>query len=205
MTRSSLAGFAILAVAMAASCSRNPRTAILYGDSADYRVTNGTAFDRATIDIGDCRAVVVSSKTKVEFSEKPGKLTLLMEKKMGFFGHPPKSTSIDDIRTKMGCAYRKKDGKIQIGKFGEFDTGGEGGKVITLNVRVSAGTAIERNDETELPHSEGASVSPLEWHNEGDKTWCSMKGSDDHWTPLVGEPDKEAFERRESDNAGKNR
>jgi hypothetical protein len=205
MTRSSLAGFAILVVAMAASCSRNPRTAILYGESADSRVTNGTAFDRATIDIGGCRSVVVSSDTKVEFSEKPDRLTVLMEKQMGFFGHPPKSTSIDEMRTKMGCAYRKKDGKLPIGKFGEFDTGSEGGKSVSLTVCVPAGTVIERNDETELPHGGGARISPLELHHEGNESWCSMKGSDDRWIPLIGEPDRETFERRQSDNAGKAR
>jgi hypothetical protein len=205
MTRLSLAGFAVLVVAWASSCSRNPRTAIVYGESADYRVTNGTAFDRAMIDAGDCRAVVVSSKTTVEFSEKPGKLTVLMEKHLGFFGHPPNSTSIDEMRTEMGCAYRKKDGKIEIGKFGEFDSGGEGGKGVTLTIRVPAGTVIERNDETELPKGDGAHTSPLKLHHEGEKSWCSRKGSDEHWIPLVGEPDREAFERRQLDDAGKTR
>jgi hypothetical protein len=85
-------------------------------------VTNGTAFDRATIDMGQCRRIVVPSKTEVESSEEPGRLTLMMKKEMGFMGHPPERTTVDEERRQMGCAYRKHDGKIFVGKFGEFDS-----------------------------------------------------------------------------------
>lgn len=201
MKQSIFVGVAIIAFLATTSCSRNPRMAIVYSDSADSSVTNGTAFDRAAIDLGDCHAIVVSSKSKVEFSEKPGKLTVRMEKCLGFFGHPGESASIDEMRTEMGCAYRKSDGKIYIGKFGEFDSGIEGGKTISLTVCVPAGTVVERNDSTELPHASGARTSPLEMHHKENESWCSLDGSSDHWVPLVGEPDRDAFERRESENA----
>jgi hypothetical protein len=105
----------------------------------------------------------------------------------------------------MGCAYRKADEKIYIGKFGEFDSGIEGGKTITLTVCVPAGTIVERNDDTELPHSSGARTSPLEIHHEGKESWCSVDESSDRWIPLVGEPDRDAFEQRQLKNAVKTR
>jgi hypothetical protein len=184
---------AIVAIAATASCSRNPRTAIIYGSSADPGVSNGTAFDRASIDMGECRWIVVPTKTEVEFSEKPGRLTLLMKKQMGFMGHPPNRTTIDEARQQMGCAYRKHDGKLFVGKFGEFDSGGEGGKFVSLTVRVPEGTVVERSDELELPSGDRARSSPLSLHQEGKDLWCSVEGSNDHWTPVLGEPDKETY------------
>jgi hypothetical protein len=143
--------------------------------------------------MGECRAVVLPSKTEVEFSEKSGRLTLLMKKEMGFMGHPPEGTTIDEQRRQMGCAYRECDRKIHVGKFGEFDSGIEGGKFVSLKVRVPDGTVIERNDDMELPSSGGAKGSPLRLHQEGKDVWCSVEGSREHWTPVFGEPDKETF------------
>ncbi|MGD0899465.1 MAG: hypothetical protein ABR915_16640 [Thermoguttaceae bacterium] len=136
---------------------------------------------------------MLPSKTEVEFSEKSGRLTLLMKKEMGFMGHPPEGTTIDEQRRQMGCAYRECDRKIHVGKFGEFDSGIEGGKFVSLKVRVPDGTVIERNDDMELPSSGGAKGSPLRLHQEGKDVWCSVEGSREHWTPVFGEPDKETF------------
>ena len=172
--------------------------AIIYGSSADAgMVTNGTAFDRATIDMGECRWIMVPSKTEVEFAEEPGRLTVMMKKEMSIMGHPPKRITIDEVRQKIGCAYRKHDGKILVGKFGEFDSGGEGGEFVSLKVRVPRGTVIERNDDLELPSCSGARTSPLVLHQEGKDLWCSVEGSSERWTPVIGEPDKEAFAHTE--------
>ena len=161
MVRITRLALAIVSLAATASCSRNPRMAIIYGSSADAgMVTNGTAFDRATIDMGECRWIMVPSKTEVEFAEEPGRLTLMMKKEMSIMGHPPKRITIDEVRQKIGCAYRKHDGKILVGKFGEFDSGGEGGEFVSLKVRVPRGTVIERNDDLELPSCSGARTSP---------------------------------------------
>jgi len=116
----------------------------------------------------------------------------MMKKEMGFMGHPAKGSTIDEARHWMGCAYHKRDGKILVGKFGEFDTG-EGGKFVSLKIRVPEGTVIERTDDMGLPNSSGARVSPLCLHQEGKDSWCSLKVSSEHWIPVVGEPDKEEF------------
>lgn len=198
MVRITRLALAIVSLAATASCSRNPRMAIIYGSSADAgMVTNGTAFDRATIDMGECRWIMVPSKTEVEFAEEPGRLTLMMKKEMSIMGHPPKRITIDEVRQKIGCAYRKHDGKILVGKFGEFDSGGEGGEFVSLKVRVPRGTVIERNDDLELPSCSGARTSPLVLHQEGKDLWCSVEGSSERWTPVIGEPDKEAFAHTE--------
>lgn len=188
---------AIVTMAAAASCSRNPRAAIIYDSSADPgMVTNGTAFDRATIDMGECRWIVVPTKTEVEFSEEPGRATLFMKKEMGFMGHPSERMTIDEERRQMGCAYRKHEGKVFVGKFGEFDSGIEGGKFISLKIRVPEGTVIERTDDLELPGSSGARSSPLRLHQEGKDVWCMVKDSSDRWTPVVGEPDRKTFSQQ---------
>jgi hypothetical protein len=162
-------------------------------------VANGTAFDRATIDMGDCRWILVPSKTEVEFSAEPARLTLLMKKEMGFMGRPPERVTIDEVRRKMGCAYRKRDGKILVGKFGEFDSGGDGGKFVSLKVRAPEGTVIERSDEFELPSGAGARTSPLALHQEGKDLWCSIEGSSERWTPVFGDPDRETFAQQSTE------
>ena len=108
-------------------------------------------------------------------------------------GHPPKGFTIDERRREMGCAYRETDGTIHIGKFGEFDSGIEGGTSLSLKVRVPEGTVIARNDDLELPNGGGARGSPLQLHQKGKDLWCSVEGSNEHWTPVFGEPDEEVF------------
>ena len=188
---------AIVTMAAAASCSRNPRAAIIYDSSADPgMVTNGTAFDRATIDMGECRWIVVPTKTEVEFSEEPGRATLFMKKEMGFMGHPSKRMTIDEERQKMGCAYRKHEGKVFVGKFGEFDSGIEGGN--------------SSRSRFAFPR-EPLSREPMTWSFRGPvvpgvllsafikrarMSGASVKDSSDRWTPVVGEPDRKTFSQQ---------
>jgi hypothetical protein len=177
----------------AASCARNPRTAIVYSDSADPLVKNGIAFDRATIILGDNQTVVVPYDAQVEFSEKPGRVTILMKKMMGIMGHPPKMITIDDARNAMGCACLASDGKLRIAKYGEFSCG-EGGRAIQLTIRVPQGVRVEKdNREKESQRAQEVTSSPLEIHQEGKETWCVLEGSKQRWTPIPSEPDKETF------------
>jgi hypothetical protein len=176
----------------AASCSRNYHTAIIYSKSADPLVTNGTAYDRATIDLGANTSIEVPPNAKIEIAEQLGKVTLLMEKSFDYFGHPGSSLGIDEVRKGMGCAYLEADGKLRIAKYGEFSTG-EGGRFISLTVRVPKGIRVDRGAAAmEIP-TEGVASSPLELHEHGNSTWCARNGFDERWTPVPGDPDHEEF------------
>ncbi len=186
-------GLLFALVLCVASCARNPRTAIVYSDSADPLVKNGTAFDRATIKLGENQTVVVPFDAQVEFSEQPGRVTILMKKMMGFMGHPPKMITIDDARNTMGCACLASDGKLRIATYGEFVCG-EGSRAIQLTIRVPQGVRVEKdNREKELQRGQEVTGSPLELHQEGKETWCALEGSKQRWTPIPSEPDKGTF------------
>jgi hypothetical protein len=119
-----------------------------------------------------------------------------MCKTMGFMGHPPKSTTIDEVRKKMGCACLESAGMLRIAKYGEFSCS-DGRRTVELTIRVPQGVRVEKGSpELELQKSQPVASSPLEMHQEGKETWCALEGSTQRWIPVPGEPDQETFALR---------
>src|SRR5215207_9991236 len=90
--------------------------------SAGYnrgKVENGSAYDRAAVDIGACTKVVLPADAIVRRSAEPGKLGLLLRKTLGFGGHAPESMSIRGARKNMGAAVRVEQNSLIVATFGE--------------------------------------------------------------------------------------
>ncbi len=175
--------------------SKNALTAVVHARSADPFVTNGTAYDRASLVLVENVAIVVPQNTQIEYeyAERPGVVTVLMEKTMSYCGHPGTAITIDEIRHNMGFAYVSSNGTLRIAKYGEFSTG-EGGRTIVLKIRVSEGTQVETdNGDLDMPKDRDTSGSPLQLSQDEKVSWCSLKGAEQRWIPISGEPDTASF------------
>jgi hypothetical protein len=112
-------------------------------------VTNGTAYDRAEIDLSGLARIVVPKTAIVSRSADAHHCRLIMEKTLGLTAHPDKAISIERTRTKMGCASRISSGTIEIGTFGEYETDGEGGAFLHVRISVPVGMEVVRRGDLE--------------------------------------------------------
>ena len=95
-------------------------------------VENGTVYDRAAIDLGGVKHVVLPSDVIIRRTGDSGKLQLFMKKTMSFHGYPPKPIRLGDVRSNMGCAFRIEGDTMVVATFGEWDSHIEGGVQLRL-------------------------------------------------------------------------
>jgi hypothetical protein len=108
-----------------------------------HMIENGSAFDKAALDIGTAKKVVLPDDAVVRRGGEPGKVRFYMKKTLEFAGHPPESMSIRDARRNMGCAVTPNSGALVVATFGEWDSI-EGGARMKLVVQVPEGVEIEQ-------------------------------------------------------------
>ena len=117
-----------------------------------WNVENGAAYDRASVELGVTRTVVVPGTAIVRQTAESGPIRLFMEKRLGFVGHPTELWSIRESRKNMGCAMIVEGDKLVIGTFGEFQTI-EGGADMRLVVIVPKGLSVEHRKGLSGHHS----------------------------------------------------
>jgi len=109
-------------------------------------VENGTAYDRATVDIGSANRIVLPNSATVRRTGNDGPVRLFMAKRLAFAGHPPQSMSIRDGRNNMGCAITSEGNGVVIATFGEWNSI-EGGADIKLVAHVPATLTVEQRSD----------------------------------------------------------
>jgi len=124
-------------------------------------VENGSAFDRAAVEIGTAKKLVLPHNATVRQSGETGKVQFFMKKSLSFLGHPPEPMSIRDARKNMGCAVKIEGRELVLATFAEWDSHKEGGTRIKLLVAVPKGVEVEQRKGLSGENSVGH-----EWHGQ---------------------------------------
>src|SRR5262245_11761210 len=109
-------------------------------------VENGTAYDRATVEVGSATRIVLPDNATVRRTGEGGPLRLFMAKRLAFAGHPPQPMGVRDARANMGCATKPEGNGVVIATFGEWGNI-EGGADIKIVAEVPNGLAVEQRAE----------------------------------------------------------
>lgn len=121
----------------------------------DWNVENGTAYDRAVVDLGEAKKIVLPDDANIQRCEEGSKIQLYIVKKLSFGGHPPESMSIHEQRKKMGCAIKTDDKVLLVATYGEWDSRIEGGAFIELVAFVPVRVEVEQRKGLSGPDSAG--------------------------------------------------
>jgi hypothetical protein len=144
MSRCSIAVCWTLLSLLIASC--NSRTeadrSLIFSEQFD-NVENGSAFDKAIVEIGQHKKIIVPHTAAVRQDGDAGKLQIFMKKTLSFYGHLPESMSIRQARKNMGCAVQMEKDALVVATFGEWHSK-EGGADMKLLIVVPQGIEIEQ-------------------------------------------------------------
>jgi hypothetical protein len=119
------------------------------------KVENGSAYDKAALDISAYKKVVVPNDAEVKISKGEQRLQIFMKKTLSFAGHPPEPMSIRTARKNMGCAVKAEEESLVIATFGEWDSHIEGGTNMRIVLIVPDGKEVERRAQLSGPDSGG--------------------------------------------------
>jgi hypothetical protein len=145
----SLAGLAVFllvagGVWLTNSVPFHDRSIVIDKPKRNGTVENGRAYDKASVDLGGAKSVVLPHNAVVRRNDDGGVIHLFMEKKLSFGGHPPEPMSIRDARKNMGCAIKSDGESVVVATFGEWDSRIEGGASMKLVVVVPEGVKVEQ-------------------------------------------------------------
>jgi hypothetical protein len=116
-------------------------------------VENGTVYDRAVVDHGAARKVVLPRDAIVRRTAETGKVQLFMAKRLAFHGHPPEPMTLRGARKYMGCAVKIESDALVIATHGEWDSHKEGSADIRLVAIVSENMQLEQRAGLSGPDS----------------------------------------------------
>jgi len=172
----------------------DPSIVIEKGPGVSDEVENGTAHDRATIDLGTARKVALPDTAAVRRAGEARKVQLFMAKTLSFAGHPPESMSVRGARKNMGCAIRIEGDALVVATYGEWDSRVEGGAHLKLVAVVPAGVEVERRNGLSGPDSTGHSrhgqhLSKPKGAQDG--YWYGPASPAEGWTAVPAVPDVE--------------
>lgn len=125
------------------------------------KVENGSAFDKATVDLGKCTNVIVPDNAEVRRQGTANEFQVFMKKTLGFAGHPPERMSIRVVRKYMGCAVKVEGDSLMLATFGEWDSQIEGGTRMRVVLVLPQNFPVETRAGLSGPESSGR-----EWHGE---------------------------------------
>ena len=91
-----------------------------------FKNENGTVYDRAVVDLGATRKVVLPRDAIVRRTAQTGKLQLFMAKRLSFNGFPPEPMTRRGVRKYMGCAVKNESGTLVVATHGEWHSHIEG-------------------------------------------------------------------------------
>jgi hypothetical protein len=187
-----LAGLALLLVAgIALAIVRMDRSVDYYRGSADPRVRNGAAFDRATIDLAGAQELVVPSDAIVSRDDGEA-VRVFLKKELGFMGHPPKPMDPLTARRAMGLATRRSDTSIECGTYGEW-SGMEGGAHVAMRFVVPTNLKVSYSGDLLGSDSRAAPRDGLYWLSPGKESdpswWYAADVPAAGWTAVPAKPD----------------
>jgi len=128
------------------------------GRGPSDNVENGTAYDRATVDVGSAKRIVLPDSATVRRMGDNAPVRLFMAKRLAFAGHPAQPMSIRDGRNNMGCATRVEGDGLVIATFGEWNNIG-GGADVKLVAHVPATLTVEQRSDLS-----GVTSAARGWH-----------------------------------------
>jgi len=118
-------------------------------------VENGSAYDRAAVNLGDAKKLVLPDDAVVRRTGVPGKVELFMKKTLAFGGYPPERMSIRGARKNLGCAVKVDGDSLVVATFGEWDSQIEGGTHMYLVALLPEGMELEQRKGLSGPESAG--------------------------------------------------
>jgi hypothetical protein len=195
----SVAVVALLAIAVLAWCfwpfsSLDPSIEVSerYVGIGGSVVENGSAYDRAALDLAPYKVVVLPDDAEVREGAPDRQLQLFMRKVLAFGGHPPERMSVRGARKNMGCAVRAQGDTLTVATFGEWDSHIEGGAFMGLLVVVPEGVEVRRQERLS-----GGDSAGREWHGEyltkpkdaKDGYWYGPASPADGWSAVPDVPD----------------
>jgi hypothetical protein len=107
-------------------------------------VENGSAFDRAALDVAPYTVLVLPEDAEVREGAPEKTLQIFMRKTLSFGGHPPERMSVSGARKNMGCAVKAEGDTLTVATFGEWDSHIEGGAFMGLLFIVPEGVETRR-------------------------------------------------------------
>lgn len=157
-------------------------------------VENGSAYDRAAIDLDGAKKLVLPDDAVISRSTEAGKVELFMKKTLAFGGHPPERMSIREARKNMGCAVKLEVETLIIGTFGEWDSHIEGGAFMRVIAVVPEAMDLEQRKGLS-----GATSAGREWHGQWltkpkdakGGYWYGPASAADGWTAIPDVPDRD--------------
>lgn len=107
-------------------------------------VENGSAFDRAALDVTPYKVLVLPEDAEVREGAPQGQLQIFTRKVLAFGGHPPERMSVSGARKNMGCAVKAEGDVLTVATLGEWDSHIEGGAFMGLLFIVPEGIEVRR-------------------------------------------------------------
>jgi hypothetical protein len=162
----------------------------------DIIVENGTAFDRAGVDIAPFVKISVPHGSVIRSRPNGSLVVVYVQKHLGYHGHPEKSMSIRDYRKKMGCSVKPEDDVLVFAAYGGWSTI-EGGARVQISFKVPEGIdVVERPSEPKIEEPDPSgdpSLKPLDKRLEGRTACWEGPKPCEGWRaiPTVPAPDKE--------------
>jgi hypothetical protein len=106
-------------------------------------IENGSAFDKADLDVGEYRKVIVPDTAVVRVGGEGSMIRIFMKKRLAEHSYPGESMSIRTQRKKMGCSVKKEGDALIIATHGEYQDP-EGSADIRVVLVVPAGVQVEQ-------------------------------------------------------------
>jgi hypothetical protein len=158
------------------------------------KVENGSAFDRAALDVAPYKVFVLPDDAEVRDGAPEKTLQIFMHKRLAFGGHPPERMSIRGARKNMGCAIKAQDDTLTVATFGEWNSHIEGGAFMGLLFVVPKGVEVRREAGLSGEDSAGR-----EWKGDyltkpkdaKDGYWYGPASPADGWSAVPDVPDPE--------------
>lgn len=188
---------ATLAVVALAGCHGGAPTdedggIVLENSARDAVVKNGTAYDRASVDLSGCETLAVPDSATVRQDNSVEKMQIYMKKRLAFMGHPPRAMNPTVARRNMGCAYKVEGATITIATYGEWNSK-EGGASIGVTLVAPARIKVVRAPGLSGENSPAASKGES---TESDGYWYVRGEPESGWLGIKSEPDPEFADRK---------
>jgi hypothetical protein len=160
----------------------------------EVKVENGSAFDRASLDVSPYKVLVLPDDAEVRQGAPDKALQIFMRKVLAYHGHPSERMSVSGERKNMGCAVNAEGDMLTVATFGEWDSHEEGGALMGLLFIVPEGVEVRRQAGLSGEHSAGR-----EWHgvyltkpkDAKGGYWYGPASPADGWSAVPDIPDTE--------------
>lgn len=157
-------------------------------------VENGTAFDRAALDVSPYKILVLPDDAEVREGAPEKTLQIFMRKTLSFGGHPPERMSIRGARKNMGCAVKAESDALTVATFGEWNSHIEGGTFMGLLFIVPEDLEVRREAGLSGEKSAGRTWEGMyltKPKDAKDGYWYGPASPADGWSAVPDVPDTE--------------